>query len=404
MEGKSSEKRLEWWQHDRFGMFIHWGLYSITARDMWYYSNEKVLKEKYEKLAERFDPVDYKPSEWAALAVEAGMKYSVITTKHHDGYCLFDSELTDFKSTNSPCGKDLIVGWVKAFRGAGLRIGFYHSLLDWHHPEYTIDNFHPQRDVPEVQKEKRDMSRYVEYLHGQVRELLTRYGKIDILWPDFTWDKRSHEDWQAKRLVKMVRELQPHIVINDRLGLPEDFTTPEQYLPDKQPELDGEPRPWEACMTIGQSWGYYRQDPKNKTTAQLIRGLVHCVSKNGNLLLNVGPTPRGRIQDEFAIRLWEIGKWMRENGESIYGCGASSYTSPPDARYTQRGDKLYLHMFGYPGGDITLPDLDGKVEHATVLRDGTDLELRSRDGVLSVNTPALSPDDMDTVIQLQLRE
>ncbi len=399
---KDSKQRLEWWRHDRLGMFIHWGLYSITARDMWYYSKEKVPKEKYEKLAERFNPVDYNPAEWAALAVEAGMKYSVITTKHHDGYCLFDSELTDFKSTNAPCGKDLIADWVMAFRNAGLKVGFYYSLLDWHHPNYTLDNHHPQRDDPEVQKEKRDWSKYVDYLHGQVRELFTKYGNIDIFWPDFSWEERGVKDWQSEKLMKMVRELQPDIIINNRLGLSGDFATPEQYLPEKQPKLDGNPRPWETCMTIGQSWGYYRRDPKNKSTKQIVHALVHCVGKNGNLLLNVGPTPRGRIQDEFIVRLGEIGKWMRENGNSIYGCGSSDYTPPSGAIYTQCGDRLYLHLFNYPGGDVALPGLDGKVEYAAVLRDGTDLELKSDKGVLSVNTPALPPDETDTVIEIQL--
>jgi len=402
MDEKTSDKRLAWWQHDRFGMFIHWGLYSITARDMWYYSHERVPQDEYEKLADRFNPVDYDPAEWAALAVEAGMRYSVITAKHHDGYCLYDSALTDFKATNSPCKRDLIADWAEAFRAAGLKVGFYYSLLDWHHPHYTLDDCHPQQDNDAVKTEKREWARYVEYLHGQVREILTNYGTIDLLWADFSWPKRGAEDWQSERLLKMVRELQPDILVNNRTGLRGDFTTPEQYVPAEQPDHDGQPLPWETCMTIGQSWGYYRQDPLNKSTTQLIRILVECVSKNGNFLLNVGPTPRGRIQDEFVCRLKEIGTWMRENGASIYGAGASAYVPPPDARYTQRGDSLYLHLFNVRGADVPLPGLHGKVAHASLLRDGTDLKLKSEKDQLFVATPVHAPDEKDTVVELQL--
>lgn len=402
MDEKTSDRRLAWWQHDRFGMFIHWGLYSITARDMWYYSLERVPKDEYEKLAARFNPVDYNPAEWAALAVEAGMRYAVITAKHHDGYCLYDTALTDFKATNSPCKRDLIADWVKAFRAAGLKVGFYYSLLDWHHPHYTLDDCHPQQDNDAAKAEKREWAKYVEYLHGQVREILTNYGKIDLLWADFSWPKRGAEDWQSERLLEMVRELQPDILVNNRTGLRGDFTTPEQYVPAEQPDHDGTPMPWETCMTLGQSWGYYRQDPLNKSTTQLIRILVECVSKNGNFLLNVGPTPRGWIQDDFISRLKEIGTWMRENGASIYGAGSSPYVPPPDARYTQRGDTLYLHLFNVRGADVPLPGLDGKVAHATLLRDGTHLKLKSEKDQLFVSTPVHPPDKKDTVVALQL--
>ena len=387
---------------NRFGMFIHWGLYSITARDMWYYSHEKVSQAEYEKLAERFDPVDYEPAAWAALAVEAGMRYSVITAKHHDGYCLYDSKLTEFKSTNSPCKRDLISDWVDAFRDAGLKVGFYYSLLDWHHPDYTLDDCHPQRDNEEVKAESRDLQKYVDYLHGQVRELLTGYGKMDLLWADFSWHDKGAPEWQAEKLLKMVRKLQPDIIVNNRTGLLGDFTTPEQYVPAKTPEEKGKKLPWETCMTIGQSWGYYRQDPMNKTTEQLIRTLVDCVSKDGNFLLKVGPTPRGRIQDRFIAQLWEIGDWMRLNGDSIYGAGQSAYKADADCRYTQRGDKLYLHILNYTGRNIPLAGLYGKVAHATLLRDGTDLNLRTENKRLWVVPPQLPPDEIDTVVELQL--
>ena len=400
---KSTETdRAAWFRNARFGMFIHWGLYSITARDMWYYSHEKVPKKKYEKLFTRFNPVDYNPSQWAELAKDAGMKYAVITTKHHDGFCLFDSKLTNFKITNIPYGKDLIKPWVEAFRGVGLKVGFYYSLLDWHHPHYTLDIFHPQRDDEEAKAEKRDWSQYVSYLHGQLRELLTNYGKIDILWSDNSYEGKRAKEWKAEEIVRMAREINPEILINNRLGLLEDFTTPENHVPDESLKEENKPRTWESCVTIGQSWGYYRQDPKNKSTTRLIRMLVDIVSKDGNLLLNIGPTPRGRIQDEFVTNLGEIGQWMSENGESIYGAGISRFSPPADSRYTQKKGMLYLHLFHYLPGWLTLPGLGGRVKYATLLRDGTDLEIKDKGEELSLLMPTL-PDFRDTVVSLCLR-
>lgn len=394
---KSSKSRLEWWKNDRFGMFIHWGLYSITARDMWYYSTEKVARETYEKLAKRFNPVDYDPVEWAELAAEAGMKYAVITTKHHDGYCLYDSKLTSFKSR-----RDLIAPWVKAFRNVGLKVGFYYSLLDWHHPHYTVDSCHPLRDKTDEANKGRKWQKYVDYLHGQVREILTNYGKIDLLWADFSMPEKGADEWQSEKLIKMARQLQPDIIVNNRLGLTGDFTTPEQYVPETQPKHKGKLMPWETCMTIGQSWGYHRQDPLNKPTQQLVRKLIDCVSKDGNFLLNVGPTPRGMIQDEFVVRLLEIGEWLRLNGEAIYGAGPSNYKPAPDCRYTQKGDKLYLHVFNWTGEHLPLAGLYGKVKHATLLSDGTDLRLRTEGRKMWVWTPTHSPCDLCPVIELQL--
>ncbi len=410
--------RTTWFRNARFGMFIHWGLYSITAKDMWYYSKEEVPREKYEKLFNRFNPIDYNPSQWAELARDAGMKYAVITTKHHDGFCLFDSKLTDFKITNTPYGKDLIKPWIEAFRNVGLKVGFYYSLLDWHHQHYTIDSLHPQRNDEEAKSGKREWSQYVSYLHGQLRELLTNYGKIDILWSDFSYEGKGAKEWESEEIIRMTREINPEILINNRLGLPEDFTTPEQYIPEDVIKDGDKTRMWESCMTIGQSWGYYRQDPENKSTTQLIRMLVDTVSKDGNLLLNVGPTPRGRIQDEFVTNLQEIGQWMSKNGESIYGAGISKFIPPTDARYTQKQEMLYLHLFHCQQGWLALPELAGKVKYATLLGDGTNLKIedytalsragtapgiKDREKDLCVLMPAHMPDPRDTVVSLCLR-
>ncbi|HUU44084.1 MAG TPA: alpha-L-fucosidase, partial [Planctomycetota bacterium] len=246
-----------WWQDARFGMFIHWGIYAIPARGEWIRKIEAYEDDVYRAYAEEFDPVRYDPSTWARLAKHAGMKYVVMTTKHHDGFCLFDSKLTDFKATNTPAGRDLVAEYVEAFRAEGIKVGFYHSLIDWNHPHYPVDRLHPREKDEKARAEKRDFAKYLDYLHGQVRELLTNYGKIDVMWFDFSYDDLAAETWRAGALVKRVRELQPGIVLNNRLGDREknvseamkygDFHTPEQTIP-TEPCTDENGRPvlWES--------------------------------------------------------------------------------------------------------------------------------------------------------------
>ena len=217
IEGRN--RRTQWMMQDRFGMFIHWGLYTIPARGEWYLSREKITIKEYQKYFDEFDPVDYDPKEWARLAKEAGMKYAVLTTKHHDGFCLFDSALTDYKATNTKAGRDLVREYVDAFRAEGLKIGFYYSLLDWHHPDYPHygDRYHPMRENEAWKGREHHFDNYVKYLHGQVKELCTNYGKIDIMWFDFSYDDMSDETWKAKELVEMIRSYQPDVIIDNRL-------------------------------------------------------------------------------------------------------------------------------------------------------------------------------------------
>ena len=287
------------------------------------------------------------------------MKYVVLTTKHHEGFCLWDSKLTDYTVMNTPYGKDIVAQYVDAVRAAGLKVGFYHSLLDWHHPDFLIDGHHPRRDDPdaEAQNVGRDPSRYRAYLHGQVRELLTGYGKIDYLFYDFSYEHSDHREiwggkgaaaWGSEELLALTRELQPGILVNDRLGIPGDFVTPEQYQPAKPMEVDGRPVPWEACQTLNGSWGYFRDNQNDKPVDLLVRMLVDGVSKNGNLLLNVGPTARGNFDPRAVQALEGIGDWMDLHARSIYGATASPFTPPTDVRYTQRGNRLYVHIFSWP--------------------------------------------------------
>ncbi|MBN1290581.1 MAG: alpha-L-fucosidase, partial [Candidatus Latescibacteria bacterium] len=253
------DARMQWWAEARFGMFIHWGLYALPARHEWIKNRERIPDEEYQKYFELFDPDLYDPAEWARAAKKAGMKYVVITSKHHEGFCLFDSKYTDYKATNTPYGKDLLKPFVKAFRDEGLKVGFYYSLIDWHHPEFPVDRIHPMRDNKEFreQEKNRDITKYQEYLHNQVREILTMYGKIDCLFLDFSYpgdDGKGRDDWQSIKLLKMIRQIQPDIIVNDRLDLLDvpggwDFRTPEQFKPREWIRMDGKRVPWETCQT-----------------------------------------------------------------------------------------------------------------------------------------------------------
>lgn len=421
-----------WFVRDRFGMFIHWGLYALPARHEWVKSREQMSDEQYRRYFDRFDPDLYDPSRWARAAAKAGMKYFVITTKHHDGFCLWDSELTDYKATRTPCGKDLIAPAVEAFRAEGLRTGFYHSLIDWHHPQYVIDNQnHPLRAHPDREQlnAKRDQMKYADYLHGQVRELLTRYGQIDILWFDFSFPDagspddftlgKNHKAWRSRELLSLVRELMPEVVLNDRLDLPDgwDVKTPEQAQPTRWVEVDGRRVVWEACQTFSGSWGYHRDESTWRDTDGLIRTLVDCVSKGGNLLLNVGPTGRGEIDRRALERLEGIGQWMHHHARSIYGCtqAPEGWQPPPDCRYTYDPEKhrLYVHCFAWPFKHLHLAGLAGRVEYAQLLHDASEVgmqmdawharQIGAMEGALTLTLPPVRPAVRIPVIELFLR-
>jgi len=391
---EDKKQRMAWWTQDRFGMFIHWGLYAMPARHEWVKRYEHMTNEDYEKYFEMFNPDMYQAREWAKMAKAAGMKYAVITTKHHEGFCLFDSKYTDYKSTNTPIGKDLIKEFVEAFRAEGLKVGFYYSLLDWHHPDYTIDRNHPLSVSTDEEYDKlnegKDMDVYRQYIKNQVRELLTNYGKIDIIWLDYSFPShegydhgKDHHDWDSENLLKMVRELQPDILVNDRLDLLDveggwDFTTPEQYKVSKWPERNGVKVPWETCQTFSGSWGYYRDEKTWKSNKQLLVLLIESVSKGGNLLLNVGPTARGYIDSRAQERLKDMGEWMYYNSRSIYHCteAPEEFVAPPNTllTYNPETNRLYVHLLDYPMKWFTLPGFGGKVKYAQFLHDGSELK------------------------------
>lgn len=440
MENKNIRERRErtaWFNEARFGMFIHWGLYAIPARGEWVRSTERITKEQYKQYFDEFNPVDYNPREWARLAKKAGMKYAVLTAKHHDGFCLWDSKLTDYKATNTPAGRDLVREYLEAFRAEGLRVGLYFSIIDWAHPDYPHykDRQHPMRDNPEYANEKRDFNRYLEYMHGQIRELLTGYGKLDIMWFDFSYSDSQNDmrgpKWKAQELIDMVRGLQPHLIIDNRLeGSGEysgtilsmnpsdfagDFACPEQMIPPKGIVNEaGDTVPWEACITLNNHWGYCASDSHYKSATMIIRMLAECVSKNGNLLLNVGPDARGRIPKASADILEEVGRWIQDNGESVYGCGLADFDKPEWGRFTQNGKKLYAHVLEEAAGGICLPGLAGKIEKMRLLSDKSEIQASLYWNLQEYPEDAFFfltrtydnyplPDPTDTVVEITLR-
>lgn len=415
-----------WFVHDRFGLFIHWGLYALPARHEWVLSVEKIDPNVYaERYFPRFNPTWYDPQAWARAARQAGMKYVVLTAKHHEGFCLWDTAYTDFKATNTPYGQDLIAPFVEAFRAEGLKVGLYYSLLDWTHPDFAIDIYHPLRDNPEAARlnEGRSMPRYAEYMRNQVRELLTRFNP-DILWCDFSYPQASYNglpgkgraDWESDKLHALIRELSPRIMLNNRLDLPDiraDVYTPEQIQPTEWLRVDGEPVVWEACQTLSGSWGYHRDEESWKSPEQLIRMLINTVSIGGNLLMNVGPTSLGTFDPRALNALGVYRDWMALHSESIYGCTQSEFQTPQDCRLTQNGKKIYVHIFAWPFKHLHLPGLGGLVDYARFLHDGSEVPLtgstwETHQLTLKPTTqllflPVKKPDVVVPVIELTLK-
>jgi len=392
-------ERMKWWSEARFGMFIHWGLYSLLGRGEWVMLVERIPVSEYAKLADRFKPPkSFTPEIWVKLAKDAGMRYIVLTTRHHDGFCLFDSKASDFTSVKTAAKRDFVKEYVDACRKHNMRVGLYYSLLDWRFPGYFDRKKYPE-----------SFEAMVKQAHQQVRELMTNYGKIDILWYDGGWipDSDVVKDtpvlWRSEELNTMVRELQPDIIINNRSGLPEDFDTPEQHTTPSE-------RPWESCMTMGDfcGWGYIKNNPNMKPVTQLIQNLVSCASNGGNYLLNIGPKPDGSVRKEEVERLKEIGKWMKKNGEAIYGTerrpeGFGFWGAGMLGMATVKGNNAYLHIFRWPGETAVITGIKNRVLSARILASGKKLRVRQENGKLVImGLPVRPPDKYGTVIKLEL--
>ncbi len=419
----SKDERMAWWREARFGMFIHWGLYSVAGGEWegrrneeiasWMMHEFRIPPDQYETLMSGFTAERYRPAEWAALAKRAGMKYAVFTAKHHEGFSLFDTKHTDYNVMNTPAGRDVTSEYLAAFRAAGLRAGLYFTLFDWHHPEYPVkgDGLHPMRDDPVFQEQPRDLDKYLDFMHAQVRELLEGYGQVDVMWWDFSYGNMHGEAWRTQDLVEMCLKLQPGIVMNNRTHLDShinaegDFATAEQFVPpDGIPGLD-----WETCMTINNTWGYKPHDLDYKSSLTLIRTLVDVVSKGGNFLLNVGPRPDGTIPETQVERLEDIGDWMAVNGDAIYGTTASPFSErlPWGRATTKLNDDgtalLYLHVFDWPSSrDILLPPLANQIQGVSMMDGGEALAFSETNEGILIELPQQPRHDAATVLVMEI--
>ncbi len=364
----------DWFTKEHFGLFIHWGIYSQLGHGEW----ARFGDDRYIDPGE-FDPKRFDPDEWAALAWDAGMRYVVFTTKHHDGFCMFDSHYTDYKVTNTPFGKDAARMVVEAFRKRGFRIGLYHSIIDWHHPHYRPDRNHPagrngETDFPGVKDEL-----YREYLYNSVEQLMTEYGKIDILFWDYCTQWKTPEYFDPERLFAMIRRHQPDILINDRMTFDRntdfrwtgDYRTPECAVPNSPPS-----RYWETCVSATASWGYTVSDTTRKDVLGFTAGLMACIAKGGNLLVNCAPDGDGVLIPNSAALLKDLAAWHRVNGEAIHGTHKAEVEAPFMHCMTQRGKYLYLYIPFEPMGHILLPGLRGRCEKAILLRTGEECRMR----------------------------
>lgn len=411
---------LDWFREAKFGMFIHWGPYSLASVEaswpimvpepkLW----GGITESEYVALPERFNPVHFDAGDLVRLAKATGQRYMVFTTKHHDGFCMFDSSYTDYKITNTPYRKDIVAQLAEACKRENMPLGFYYSPPDMHHADY--------RDTSKLVKDswRGDPTRpgwpvYLNYMELQLRELLTRYGPVAIVW----FDGLDHQQkYDGYRFLNMIHGLSPKTLVNNRIGLPGDYDTPEQAVPKSIPVKLGAPkpapgelprpedfRPWETCMTINDTWAYNNRDHAFKSAGMLIRTLVDVASKGGNLLLNVGPAPDGTIQPEFRERLQAVGEWMKVNGGSIYGTTYGPWQKLAFGRTTAKGKMVYLHVFDWPAsGELKVAGALEKVKSATLLAGNQPLNFRQSREELSLETPRQAPDPNASVIAIEMK-
>ncbi len=399
---KAAPRDMHWWREARFGMFIHWGPVSLRGTEIgWSRGGERrgwdgggtgeVPVDEYDNLCTRFNPVKFDADEWVSIAKDAGMKYMVFTTKHHDGFCMFDSGLTDYKITNSPFRRDVVKELADACHRGGMRLGFYYSPVDWHHPDYRTARH----------------ADYIRYMHGQLRELCTNYGRVDVLWFDglqinpmegsggeAVYDPEWAKAWDSDSLFRMIRSLQPKVIINNRCGLEGDFDTPEQHVGFFQTG-----RPWESCITICRQWAW-KPDDEMKSLRECIRTLVMCAGGDGNLLFNVGPMPTGEIEPRQVARLKEMGGWLKQYGKTVYDTSGGPF--PPGAwgASTTRGNSVYVHLFSGAGEPVKLPALARKVASSRVLTGGK-ATVRQTDAGIEITAPA-GGNEPDVIVELKL--
>jgi alpha-L-fucosidase len=379
------ERRMQWWHAAKFGMFIHFGIYSAIARHEWAMEDEAIPVNAYEKHAADFKPAPGSARVWAKLAKQTGMKYMVLTTKHHEGFCNFDTKLTNYNAVKLGPKRDIVREYVEAAREEGLHVGFYYSLMDWHHPDGAL-----------CAEDEAARKRFVEYTHGLIRELLTNYGKIDVLWYDVSWPLDAN-GWESVRMNKMVFDLQPEIIVNNRNKLPGDFSTPEQRI---VAETGG--RAWESCMTLNDSWGYQQADDNWKSSKTVIRNLVQCVRDGGNYLLNIGPKEDGSVPEETVKIFSEVGQWMSANGDSVVKSDICQVRRSNYASFTRTGNTLYMHIHFWPGDYVAIAGLKNKVLSARLLHSGKPVQFEQETlRVRFLNLPKEAPDHPITTLAIE---
>lgn len=410
----NTEKRIEWWRDARFGMFIHWGLYAIPARGEWVQWNEQIPRTEYAKLAEQFRPDHFSADRWAQVAKDAGMKYVVLTARHHDGFALFDDPGSDFTAMKSAAHRDFVADYAKAVREAGLGVGLYYSPLDWRYPGFFFPDLYMDNAIA-----LRDQYR------RQIAELATRYGKVDILWFDGggnewlgfggvqfkgKWQARPLDqpytgkfDWQDNQVVGLLREKQPNVIVNDRTDAPADFRSREG---DGALGKFDNRTPFELCTTIVEGgWGY-QKDAKVKSLAHLIHLLVGAAGRDGNFILNVGPRPDGEIDPPQVERLHEIGAWLKQNGDSIYGTRGGPWLPGDYGVSTHKGKTVYLHLLSVPGsGKVELPVLPVRIVKVTDMAGNSIAAYTQTNEKLSIQLlTATQPDLIDSILKIELAE
>jgi alpha-L-fucosidase len=424
-QGAGAEaQRTAWFRQAKFGMFIHWGPYSVASVEAsWPIMKPEpqwnITEADYVQLYKRFNPVQFDPRVWVRLAQDAGMRYMVFTTKHHDGFCMFDTALTSYKITKTPYGQDVTAMLARAAHDAGMPLGFYYSPPDMHHPGFR-DTSKPVKDTWRGDPTRPQWATYLDYMSAQMRELLTEYGPVALIWFDGLNDQ---EKYKGAEVLDLVHKIQPATLMNNRLGVPGDFATPEQFIPDRIPTrsdantLKGGTKPdasasnslpapddfepWETCMTINGTWAYNKNDTQYKSAKDLIWDLVDVASKGGNFLLDVGPTPEGTIQPEFFERLEAMGKWMKVYGDSIYGTTYGPLQNLSFGKTTAKGKTIYVHVLNWPSdGTLTVPGLKERVGQITVLGDKKKLHWRQDGEKLEIQIPPAAPDENDSVLQI----
>jgi alpha-L-fucosidase len=394
-------KRIDWFLDARYGMFLHWGLYSLLGRGEWVRNRERFADDDYRRLADRFNPTKYDPRAWARLARRAGMKYMVLTTKHHDGFCLWDSNLTDFTAPKTRAGRDLVAEYAEACRAEGLKVGFYFSLVDWNRDDICEDprwkwcSGGEMRQIGiELPLELSDS--FVDFMHGQVRELLTGYGKVDILWFDGNWISDA-AGYRTEPLVRMARRAQPGILVNDRAKACWDFRTTEQHI-------KGLDEPWEACMTLNQSWGWDANDRNYKSPMEVVNMLGRCGYRGGNLLLNVGPKPDGTIGARERKILEEVGEWIDTNGEALYGTRRSPLGFQHAGFTSAKEGALYMIVQRWPGTELTVTGLKNRVTGVSLLSPKTRLTFtQDANHIYIEGLPRTNPDRLGTVVKVHCK-